>query len=53
MGIINRSSFDQHPMECMFSFEKGSDIEVVSSAFDFLGDTLNIRDNDRALVYFV
>jgi hypothetical protein len=40
-------------MECMFSFESGPDIEMVSSASEFLGNTLNTWDNDSALVYFI
>jgi hypothetical protein len=32
----------------MFSFENDHDIETVSSASEFLGDTLNVRDNDHA-----
>jgi hypothetical protein len=38
-------------MECLFSFENGPDIEMVSSASEFLGNTLNIWDNDSALIY--
>jgi hypothetical protein len=37
----------------MFSSEHGPDIEMVSNASEFLGDALNIRDNDCALVYCV
>jgi hypothetical protein len=35
----------------MFSFENGPDIEAVSNASEFLGDTLNTRDNDNVLIY--
>jgi hypothetical protein len=35
----------------MFSFEDSSEIETVSSASEFLRNSLNICDNDRALVY--
>jgi hypothetical protein len=35
----------------MFSFENGPDIETISNASEFLGDTLNIWNNDSALVY--
>jgi hypothetical protein len=34
----------------MFTFENGPDIEALSNAPEFLGDTLSIWDNDRALV---
>jgi hypothetical protein len=37
----------------MYSFDNGPDIEAVSSASEFFGDTLNVRDKDRALVYFI
>jgi hypothetical protein len=37
----------------MFSFENGPDIETVSNAPEFLGNTLNIWDNDSALVYYI
>jgi hypothetical protein len=37
----------------MFSSENGPDIETVHNASEFLGDTLNIRDDDSALVYCV
>jgi hypothetical protein len=32
----------------MFSFENILDIETVSNASEFLGETLNIWDNDHA-----
>jgi hypothetical protein len=35
----------------MFSFENGPEIETVPSASEFLGNTLNIWDNDSALVH--
>jgi hypothetical protein len=38
-------------MERMFNFENGPDIETVSNVSEFLADTLNIWDNDHALVY--
>jgi hypothetical protein len=50
-GIANLTSFDQCSMEHMFSSENDPDIEMVSNVSEFLGDTLNIRDNDSALVY--
>jgi hypothetical protein len=50
LGISNQSSFHQCPTKCMFTFENGPDIEAVSNAPEFLGDTLSIWDNDRALV---
>jgi hypothetical protein len=37
----------------MFSFENGPDIETVPNASEFLGDTLNIWDNDRAMIYYL
>jgi hypothetical protein len=37
----------------MFSFENGPDIEMVSSAFEFLGNTFKISGNDSALVYYI
>jgi hypothetical protein len=46
LEICNRSSFHQYPTDCLFSFESGPDIEMVSSASEFLGDTLIIWDND-------
>jgi hypothetical protein len=52
LGISNQSSSQQCPMECMFSFENGPDIEMVSSASEFLGYTINIWD-DSALVYCI
>jgi hypothetical protein len=53
LGISSWPSFHQCPKECMFSFENAPDIETVSSASRFLGDTHNIRDNDSALVYCI
>jgi hypothetical protein len=50
LGVSNWSGFHQCPKEFIFSFENGPDIEMVSSASEFLGDTLNIWDNDCALV---
>jgi hypothetical protein len=35
----------------VFCFENGPNIETLSSASEFLGDILNIWDNDRVLVY--
>jgi hypothetical protein len=35
------------------SHENGPDIEMVSDAPEFLGDTLHIRVNDSALVYHI
>jgi hypothetical protein len=37
----------------MFSFENGSDIQLVSNASEFLRDTLNTWDNDCALLYCI
>jgi hypothetical protein len=37
----------------MFSFENGPDIKTVSDASEFLGGTLNIWDNDLALIYCI
>jgi hypothetical protein len=37
----------------MFSLENGSEIEMVPSASEYLGSTLDIRDNDSALVFRV
>jgi hypothetical protein len=34
----------------MFSFENGSEIETVPDLSEFLGNTLNIWDDDSALV---
>jgi hypothetical protein len=39
LGISKWSSFHQCPKECMFSFENGPDIEMVSNESEFLGDT--------------
>jgi hypothetical protein len=50
LGISNRSSFHQCHMECMFSFENGLENVTVSNASEFFGSTLNIRDNDSAMV---
>jgi hypothetical protein len=36
----------------MFSFENDPDIETLSNASEFLGDTFNIWDNDSDLVYW-
>jgi hypothetical protein len=36
-------------MECMFSLENGSVIEMVPDASEFLRSTLNIRNYDSAL----
>jgi hypothetical protein len=41
LGISNRSRFHR-PTECKFSFEKGPDIETVSSTSEFFGNTPNI-----------
>jgi hypothetical protein len=37
----------------MFSFENNPGIYTISSASEFLGDTINIWDNDSALVYCI
>jgi hypothetical protein len=37
----------------MFRFENSPHIETVSNASEFLGDTLNMWDNDSALVYCI
>jgi hypothetical protein len=37
----------------MFTFESVSDMEMVSHASESLGNTRNIWDNDRTLVYFI
>jgi hypothetical protein len=39
--------------QCLFSFENGPGIETVSSAFEFLGHTPKIWDNNSALVQCV
>jgi hypothetical protein len=36
LGISNQSSFQPFPMDFMFSFENGPDIEVVSNASKYL-----------------
>jgi hypothetical protein len=51
LGNPNRSSVHQRPSECMFSFENSPDIETGSNASEFLGDTLNMLDNDTVLLY--
>jgi hypothetical protein len=53
LGISNRPSFYQFPTVCMFSFENSPEIETVPNASEFLRHTLNIWDNDNALVYCV
>jgi hypothetical protein len=35
----------------MFSFEECPDIETVPNVSEFLGNTFNIWDNDRALLH--
>jgi hypothetical protein len=37
----------------MFSFEEGPDIDAVSNMSEFLGDALNMFDNDSAPIYCV
>jgi hypothetical protein len=37
----------------MFSFENGAGIETVPNAPEYLGNTLDIWDDDSALVYCV
>jgi hypothetical protein len=37
----------------MFSLEDGSETETVPDAPEFLGNALDIRDDDSALVYCV
>jgi hypothetical protein len=37
----------------MFSFENGPDIDRLASVSEFLGDTLNVWDIDRALLYCI
>jgi hypothetical protein len=37
----------------MFSYENDPDIEMVSNVSEFLGDTLNIWDNDSALEHYI
>jgi hypothetical protein len=53
LGVSNRSSFHQCSTEYMFSSENGRDIGTVSNESGYLGDILNMWDNDRALVYCV
>jgi hypothetical protein len=53
LGIYNRSSSHQWPMDCMFSSENGSDIETVSNESEFFGGAFNIRNNDYVLVYCI
>jgi hypothetical protein len=53
MGISNQPGFHQCPTECIFCLEDGSETETVLDAPDFLGNALNIRDDDSALVYCV
>jgi hypothetical protein len=36
----------------MFNLEDSSEIETVPDVSEFLGDALNIRDDDSALVYW-
>jgi hypothetical protein len=50
LGFSNRTSFHQCPTECMFNFENGPEIETLPNASAFLGNTLNIWDNDSSLV---
>jgi hypothetical protein len=50
LGISNRSSFHQCHMECMFSLEDGSETEMVPDEPEFLRNSLNIRDDDSALL---
>jgi hypothetical protein len=52
LGIPNRSSFQQCAMECTFSFENGPDIETVPNTSEFLGNTPNKWDNNRAMIYY-
>jgi hypothetical protein len=53
LGICNRSSFHQCHTEWLFNFKKGPDVQTVSNSSEFLRDTLNIWDNDSALVYCI
>jgi hypothetical protein len=53
LGISDRSNFLQCPTGHTFSFENDRGIETVSSASEFLGDTLNIWDNNRAMVHCI
>jgi hypothetical protein len=53
LGISNWSSFHQCPTECMFSLEDGSETEMVPNVSEFLRNSLNIRNDDSALVYCV
>jgi hypothetical protein len=53
LGIPNRFSVHQYPTDFMFRFENCPDIETVPNESEFLGDTVNIWDNDSALVYCV
>jgi hypothetical protein len=43
----------QCSIECIFIFENVSEIETVSSASEFLRNTLNLWDKDSALVYCI
>jgi hypothetical protein len=45
------SSFHQCPIDCMFSFENDPNIEMISSASEFRGDTLNIWDDCPGILY--
>jgi hypothetical protein len=51
LGISNRSSFHQCPMECILSFKNGFNIEVVPNACELFRNTANIQDNDCAMIY--
>jgi hypothetical protein len=37
----------------MFSFENGPNIETVSNASEFSGNTPNILDDDHAIIYYL
>ncbi|XP_033607955.1 DNA repair protein RAD50 [Cryptotermes secundus] len=50
LGIPNRSSFHQFPTECTFSFQDDSELKMVPDVSEFLGDSLDIRNDYSALV---
>jgi hypothetical protein len=51
LDISDWSSFHQCPMEGMFSFENGPDIEMVSNVSEFLRDTLDILEDHATVLY--
>jgi hypothetical protein len=47
LGISDRSDFHQYSTECVFSLEDGSKTDTVPDAPEFIGNALNVRNDEH------